>query len=377
MVAMGGSGHAQTVETKGGLKVTSADGQYSGQLGGRIHFDTNFFTDDDDVVGGLKNDVFMRRARLTMQGHAGRWTYKFENDFVASDRAGFREMWIGTEVAGANLRLGQAKPYRGMEDLTSSNEVLFMERPYATSSGIFDGRQYQTGAFADGTAGKVGWGSALYSLKSADQPANDGFGVNARGYYAPIVSDTTAVHLGLSYSLDNPDFDNAANNVRARARAIGRADGVTRPTLATVGQGVSGSRNGTLGFEAALQRGRFSAQTEYARSTFEQDTAPDVDVDAFYLQASMFMGTGQKRYDFGKGVFKAPGSGGGETELKVRYDRIDNDGPAPDGSERQWAVGFNHYFNRNVRAMVEYVMAEIEPSGMDVAAVTTRLQFAF
>src|SRR5690606_15277068 len=66
------------VETKGGLKVTSADGQYSLQVGGRLHFDGYAF--DDDVAGNTGTTEF-RRARLTLSGTALGWDYKMEQDF--------------------------------------------------------------------------------------------------------------------------------------------------------------------------------------------------------------------------------------------------------------------------------------------------------
>ena len=160
LLAMSGAAYGQKVETKGGLSISSNDDKYSVKVGGRIHLDTNFYVDDDDLAPvSLPTDVFFRRARLTLEGKAEQFTYKFENDFVASNQAGFREMWIGTKLGAANLRLGQAKPYRAMEELTSSNEVLFMERPFATASGLFDGRQFQMGAFLDGAGDRAAGGA--------------------------------------------------------------------------------------------------------------------------------------------------------------------------------------------------------------------------
>ena len=51
------------VETKGGLKVTSADKNFEASLGGRIHFDAYSF--DKDVAATTDTTEF-RRARLTL-----------------------------------------------------------------------------------------------------------------------------------------------------------------------------------------------------------------------------------------------------------------------------------------------------------------------
>lgn len=373
VLGMTGAAHAQKIETKGGLSVTSDDGKYSAKVGGRIHLDTNFYVDDDDV-GNIPTGVFFRRARLTLEGAATGWKYKFESDMTSSGTASFREMWIGTKVAGANLRLGQAKPYRAMEELTSSNEVLFMERPFATASGLFDGRQFQLGAFLDSAGSNWGWGTSLHSLKDASGAATDGVGFSARVYFAPVVSDASNAHLGLSYSLENPDLTEDQSRLRARARSAGRG-AAPRPTFGDSGNAVQGSEVSSIGLEAAYQVGSFFVQAEYALANYENDMV-SVDVDTFYVQASLLLGGASKRYDVKKGVFKSPSVKGGTTELKLRYDYIEND---VDGGPElaQFAIGFNHYLNSNVRAMVEYVNADIDPAGDTVGLVQTRLQFSF
>lgn len=378
LLAMSGAAYGQKVETKGGLSISSNDDKYSVKVGGRIHLDTNFYVDDDDLAPvSLPTDVFFRRARLTLEGKAEQFTYKFENDFVASNQAGFREMWIGTKLGAANLRLGQAKPYRAMEELTSSNEVLFMERPFATASGLFDGRQFQMGAFLDGAGSNWGWGTSVHSLRAADGPANDGIGFTARGYFAPVVGDTSNLHLGLSYSLENPD-ENV--RLRARGRLAGRAGNVPGPTFGDSGDpmavSVSGSEVSAIGLEAAYQAGGFFIQTEYAMGTYEGDGVAERDVDTYYVQASYLLSGASKRYDVKKGVFKSPSVKTGTAELKARYDYIEND--AATATEiAQMVLGFNYYFNSNVRGMVEYVSADFDTADQSVDLIQTRLQFSF
>lgn len=373
---MGASSIAQAVvtDTKGGISVRSDDGEYEAKVGGRIHLDTNFYVDDDDV-GDLPTDVFFRRARLTLEGKAAGWRYKFESDMVASSTASFREMWIGTQLGAANLRLGQAKPYRSMEELTSSNEILFMERPFASASGLYDGRQFQIGAFLDGAGANWGWGASMHSLRDAAGEASDGFGATTRIYYAPIVAEGRNLHFGASYSLENPDLTAGASRLRARARAAGRATDIPRPSFGDSGDALAGSEVSALGVEFAYQGGPFFVQAEYARAAYENDV-DDADVDTFYVQTSYLLGGASKRYDVKKGVFKSPSVKSGTTELKARYDHIGND--ADDGPEiAQFAAGMNYYFNANLRAMLEYVSADIDPAGDRVDLISTRLQFSF
>lgn len=121
------------VETKGGLKVTSADKKFEASLGGRIHFDAYAF--GDDVVANTNATEF-RRARLTLSGKAYGWEYKMEQDFAAGTNLdGIRDLYIARPMLGGKLTIGHFKPYRSMEELTSSNEILMMERPVTSASG--------------------------------------------------------------------------------------------------------------------------------------------------------------------------------------------------------------------------------------------------
>ena len=68
------------IDTKGGIKVTSADGKFEATVGGRIHFDTYAF--DRDLASTTGTTEF-RRARLTLSGKAYGWDYLYEPDAAA------------------------------------------------------------------------------------------------------------------------------------------------------------------------------------------------------------------------------------------------------------------------------------------------------
>ena len=122
------------VDTKGGIKVTSADKNFEASLGGRIHFDAYAF--DKDVAATTDTTEF-RRARLTLSGKAYGWEYKVEEDFSGgSNLDGIRDLYIARNMMGGKVTIGHFKPYRALEELTSSNEILMMERPSTTATGI-------------------------------------------------------------------------------------------------------------------------------------------------------------------------------------------------------------------------------------------------
>ncbi len=54
-------------------------------------------------------------------------------------------MFIAKSALGGKFTIGHFKPYRSMEELTSSNEITMMERPFASATGLYNGRQFQQG----------------------------------------------------------------------------------------------------------------------------------------------------------------------------------------------------------------------------------------
>jgi phosphate-selective porin OprO/OprP len=382
---------ADKASSTGGFKIKSEDGNFEAKIGGRIHFDGNYYTDEDDINVGTQNsgnDFFFRRARLTLEGRAYDYKYKFENDFASSggqstiknnkqvNNEGLREMWIGRDVlGGANLRLGQAKPYRGMEELTSSNELTFMERPFATATGIY-GEQFVLGAFLDGHGEGYGWGVSAYSPRSASDANAGGNGANARGFIVPIRSNGNLVHIGLSASVDKYGIGNEKN---PDVRVVGRENGLKSGKLLAA----SYDEQTTVAAELAARFGAVTLQGEYAKSAFKDTITavpnPDQDVDTYYVQASYMLTDHVKPYDFKKGVFKSPKVDGeeGALELKARFDTIENKDIS--GNEASYyTVGLNYYATPNTRFMLEYVDGETKV-GTDkkASAVTARAQFNF
>jgi len=371
---------ADKAETKGGLVVKTDDGRFEMKIGGRIQFDGYLAVDDDDAK--QTSTTNFRRARLTMEGKAYGWTYKFENDFTgAAAGGGFREMWIGTKLFDQNLRIGQAKPYRAMEELTSSNEILFMERPFATATGVFTGNQFAQGLFLDGGGANWTYGISAYSLRNEDAAATEGFGAATRITFAPVLSDETVVHIGLSASSDRAE-DLGQTRI-AQVRAFGRIDGTSGGdrTVATA----TDDRT-AYGLELAGKAGPFYAQGEYVMADFNNIVAAtDESVDTYYVQASYLVTGESKPYDPKKAVFKSPkpNGPGGAWEIKARYDVIDGEeigGATASDEIKQWTVGANWFVNPNVRFMFEYLDGErTTNAGVDigVSVFQVRTQFGF
>ena len=397
-----GVAHADLAETKGGVTIRTEDGRFEAKFGGRIHLDTNIPMDDDEDnieegIGEQKFDAFFRRARLILEGKAYGWSYKFENDFAAQDEdsgSGFRELWIGTRMFDMfNVRFGQAKPYRSMEELTSSNEITFMERPFSSASSLYGGRpQYALGVFLDNSYANWGWGLSGFNLRNGeltstdgdgDETSNetDGMGGAGRVYFAPIMTDTAVVHIGGSMSFENPSQGQPITP--SSARYSGRSG-----PSASWGDGATDDDVMTYHLELAGKMGPFYGQAEYAMSELGEadgaaEAGDDAELTSWYVQATWLITGETKPYDIKKGVFKSPKPANpyGAWEAKIRYDFIELEEVTPDREAKQLSAGVTWYVNPSVRLLVEYITGEREdddgtdPFELDI--ISTRLQFAF
>jgi len=358
------------VETKGGMKITSADGKFEASLGGRIHFDGYAF--DRDLAATTGGTEF-RRGRLTLQGKALGWDYKMEQDFAAgSNLDGLRDLYIARKLGAGKLTIGHFKPYRAMEELTSSNEILMMERPFSSATGLFSGRQFQQGLGYMVAGDNYTFGASAFNLRSTATARNEGMGFAGRATWAPVNEADRTFHLGGWFSHENAN--RGSGNLTATANYAGRrgpAQGIATTT------GASGDQVDAFGLEAAALFGPVFLQTEYANATFGQPIGSDQDVQTFYVQGSIMLNGGRKAYKPGNGVFGSPRvTDKGLWELTARYDTIENKDLA-NREASSWILGMNYYVTPNLRFMFNYTNGENEVTGDETGQYALRTQFSF
>ena len=357
------------VDTKGGLKITSADGKFEASVGGRIQFDTYAF--DRDLASTTGTTEF-RRARLTLQGKAYGWEYKMENDFGAGGGLdGFRDVYIAKSALGGKFTIGHFKPYRAMEELTSSNELLTMERPFASATGLFNGRQFQQGVGYLRAGENYTAGLSVFNLRGAAGTRNEGVGAAGRVTYAPINNDNSTLHFGAWYSFEDQNLGSA--DLVATSNYAGRR-GPSQVIATTTGA----SRNtvDVMAVEAAGSFGPAFFQAEYADATFGQPLGRDQDVTTYYVQGSFMLNGGHKPYKGATGVFGSPKvADKGLWELTGRYDYVENE--TLNREVTSWILGVNYYVNPNLRFMFNFTQGDNEVTGDETAQYALRTQFAW
>jgi len=357
------------IDTKGGVKVTSADGKFEASIGGRIHFDTYAF--DRDIASTTGTTEF-RRARLTLSGKAYGWEYKMEQDFGAGTNLdGLRDAYIAKSALGGKFTIGHFKPYRAMEELTSSNELLTMERPFSSATGLFSGRQFQQGVGYLRAGENYTAGLSVFNLRGAAATRNEGTGAAGRVTWAPINNDNNTLHLGAWYSTENNNLGSA--DLVATSNYAGRR-GPSQVIATTTG--VSRNTVDVMAVEAAGSFGPAFFQAEYADATFGQPLGRDQDVTTYYVQGSFMLNGGHKPYKGATGVFGSPKvADKGLWELTGRYDYVENE--TLNREVTSWILGVNYYVNPNLRFMFNYTQGDNEVTGDETAQYALRTQFAW
>lgn len=389
---------ADTASTAGGIKIVTDDGKFEARIGGRIHLDGNFIDTDNNAtfgsgrLAGPTSGLYFRRVYLTLSGKLYNWEYKIEPDFAPNNDSGatsiaFQDLYLAHKIGPGKLILGQRKPYRAVEELTSSNELTLIERPTGSATGIFGGgvsREFQLGAFYEGEflEKNFTYGVSAYNLRRADTISTEGVGTNGRLTWSPIHANHKVIHLGSSISYEVPHNAGTTNNpqsVGAQSVYAGRRG----PTL-ILGRAGADEPITTFTAEAGGAYGPFYVFAEYFNQNLAQDTGKDQTVTSYYVQGSYFLTGESKPYKANDGVFGSPkvNSPWGALEAAVRYEASENkDTPAGCVSavnaagaisytaggtkcqESALTFGLNYYVNPNVRFLVNYIIAEADQGG--------------
>ena len=384
-----------------GLKIKSTDGNVEFALNGRGHFDVHSLYPDtasadypafgSQLLAGNERDGFnWRRTYATLTGKIHGVNFKFENDFAINATTGFphslREAWVSTRLGPGQITIGQFKPYRGLEEITSSNELTLMERPSTSSTGLYNGRQFLTGfGYRTLIKDNIGLGIHVMSLSHFGLPI-EGISYGGRAVWLPIDQAGHILHLGLSLSRDTANKNSISAHivdVYGGRRGISQSLGTAGSSEATSGS----SSQSTISAELAYSIGSLTLQAEYALARLDHThsvskESKDSTIQAFYLQGSWFVTGEQSVYRKDRGAFgkPKPTRRWGALELAGRYDLAENlqqsliaDPCRTSTAKCQVQVvtfGVNWYPTSNVRFMLNYYISEamLGTSGLGVPA---------
>jgi len=430
-----GRGVRMTPRWANGLVFSSPEGDFSLRVGGRIQADTGFFgqspwlTDTPLAAGGIgpNNDsTELRRARVRIEGLMYQGIgFAAEVDFatmanarnVVGNPPGFPSNAQGPPGQGplvvsptitdmfvtfvdmpiGNFRVGNFKQPIGLEHLTSSRWLDFLERSYNQDAfyGPFN-YGFQPGLMLfDWTADRRStW--ALWCGPNSTNPFGYHLGNQFAGtgrvtylpYYDEISQGRYLIHLGTSGSLRRPDQNQ--DWILARGDIRSGPPSTANPVYADTGS-FAASCQEMLNFEALAIWGPWTVQAEYlgtflqnarqnpfnsslppAQSNLPAATAAGNNVffQGTYVEALYFL-TGESRpYDRRAALptrivpnqncffVRTPGGpavGWGALQVGARYSCLDLNSTGINGGQlNSVTFGVNWFFNPNMKLQFNY-----------------------
>lgn len=343
-----------------GLRLRFPSEDIQVHIGGRIHLDYAFF--DDDLTP-IEDDFDVRRARPEVEARFGDdWKVKAEYDFAFDQ--GWRSAWVTWDgIPRLKLRLGnQVVPF-GLEELESSNDIVFLERSLASALTPL----YGTGLVAS-TSGRAferagyTFGAGVYVEPFADSDydrhASEHVGFATRATLAPIARKRRVVQLGGSFEYRNVGGDGDWSVGR-------RVESSLAPDLIGISLVEVDSTN-TLAAEVALMFGPVLMQGEYVHTSVARSSRSDPDFDGAYIQASWVITGESHRYSRSLATFGGvrPRSRFGAVEIGVRFSTLDlTDSGVRGGGADDISVVTSWWIRENLRLMFNYVNVNAKQSG--------------
>ncbi len=411
---------SMTVRWDNGVWIESASKAFRLHLGGRTQIDGAWSWAEDHVsrsgpgnIGPFNDAVNFRRARLEIDG----WMYDvvdffFEYDFLntfdtgkmvdAGDDFGGRvanvpvptDLWVSiNHLPGIRtLRVGNMKAPIGLEHLTSSRFLPFLERSFQFDAFLENGNNgfspglqiltwtederlsFQLGAFSNARS-IFGW-----------NVGNNEWTYAARATWLPYYEDggRNLLHVGLGAAFDNLDD----GNTRFRARSLVRNGPAALHNVVAVAR-LDGESQVRVNPELLLNLGPFALQSEYiavvvndVSRILQTPTQSNLTLTprTVFMQGAyaemMFFLTGEN-LSYGKTGLHGSGAstgrvtpknnyfvstkasdapaGWGAWQLAVRYSYLDlNDSGVVGGRLHDVTGGLNWFLNPNVKLQANY-----------------------
>ncbi len=384
---------------KDGLVFEDGTGNWKLQLNGRIQADYRTYQPDE-----WKNDTFsIRRARFG-------GTFSFLKDFAvrvegeyANDSTGARGTTALTygyldfnRWSAAKIRVGQFKPFFGLERPQSTNFTDFTELSLATHNGSIFTSTYDRGVMVFGDP--LPWlNYNAYIVNGTAQNVDDvrdskdiGGRINAN-FASFTETKDLVLHVGASASTGSIGFSTSAGNSITQSTEASGAQFFSVANVSSAGTGTTlapsrfTSDRERLGLETALAYGPVKVQAEYINANFEGKRGPttitsfDNDIKVWYADVNWLV-TGESYADsYKSGVFGRlkpknnfdTKDGWGAFELGLRYSKFDASDfnailPAATTTTAftseadAWTAGAKWLLNPNARLVLNYIQTEFE-----------------
>ena len=333
-------------------------------LGGRLHLDYAFF--DDDVTP-IDDDFDVRRGRPMIEAWFGDdWKMKFEYE-LGVDSEGVRAAWVQWDgIDNLRVRAGNQMVPFGLEEMESSNDLVFNERSIASALAP----SYGTGAVVTGSGrlferSRFTLAAGVYTQPFGDvdydRHLSDHVSFATRGTFAPIARKRRVLHFGTSVDYRSVGGgDEWSVQRHPETQLMPTLIGVTLSEVHSVT---------TYAFESAAMWGPVLFQAEYMHAGVDRNggsALADADFDGAYAQLSWVVTGERHRYSRSLASFGGvrPRSDWGAVELGVRWSMLDlTDQGVLGGEADTITAGVSWWIRENARLMFNYIHVDAKLSG--------------
>ncbi len=370
-----GPAAAAQINTYGKLVISADDYSFSARLTARVQMDGNFYhsgSPDRTLTSGL----FMRRARLGLEGNFREWEYSVGLDF-ATDVTSLEDAYVARKIGPGKLKIGQFKVYESLEQIADSNDLPLMERSYVSEMAP----GFKMGSAYYGTVGHFGYSENIYNnLEAVDAggaPVDDGVGVVERAYVAPVNTKTETLHFAASYAYVYTDTVGDKASVRPIGRADTYRDGEDFKFTLYDRKNERAQIDRFI-LESAAINGPLYVQGEYMAGEARTKIQSQDSFNTWYAQASYALTGESRKYHFQDGTFErlVPNRESGAWEINARYQEATRV-KVTDAKLTSTELGVNYYANMNVRFMLNYGWTDNQLINDKPRLLFMRMQFDF
>ncbi len=368
------SGEIDVRYTDDGFKIANDD-QWI-KIGGVLMWDVDTasgtfwdFEDDDDAWHTRSE---LRRARLNINTRMSKnWKAKLQFNYGDEDgTVEIKDAYVeNNRWKMLNIIVGQDKEPFGLENLTSSKNLSFVERSMV-SSAFAPGRNI--GISLKGEIAVFNWQAGVYQAETREDDGGT-CALSGRLAVMPWKTGNGFFHLGVSGSYR--DYDGEKFEIKESAQ-IHTADNII------FSDEIDTDHLLLCGLETAFGVGPFSFAAEYMMTDVNAIAKEDdADLEGYYLSAGWFL-TGEKR-PFKNGTWGRvkPESPYGAFELIARYSSLDVSENKIGSTADACTAGVNWYINNTVCLMTDYMYLSLTDKETDEKikgdAVSLRLQCIF
>jgi len=381
--AFAGSSPLNATSEDGILVFNSDDGAFKWWVDARVYLDMAMYFDDgplydpdsgdyDDYADfhekqdSLAGGFLLRRARFALKSQLWHsWYGEIDLDF-ADEAAAVKDAYIsyrGLFGGNGRVRVGNFRQPNGLEEVTTSRNLMFMERSQGTDPFVVGRRM---GINVAGWQQNYRWSVAMFGADVDEyvKEANEQVNFATRLNWTPIQTDESTLLIGGSGTLQRPTFVGERNDDGERSvssvKFNSRPETNVSDTKFVYAKIKDVDKFTTFGGEVAYVNKRFMAQGEYMAANIDRyEDKESISYSGGYGFVSFFLTDDQRQYDHKDAEFArvTPRSKSGAWEVAARYSTVDlndTDAGEENGASKSFTLGVNYYPNPNVKLMLNY-----------------------